>query len=586
MLQSSKCAAVEPNEARPNSQRIRGSARERLLILLLLTLQTAALTWIDWQTAPGWDEWGHLPSGLFHLQYGQYKPYCVNPPLVRTVAALPVLAAGGSIRWVEQPNSPGWRSEWVLRSIFLHAYGERCFEFFSLARMALIPVSLLGTYLLWSIGRRFYGRASGWVAAILWCFSPTALAFGGTIAPDVSAAVFGFLAAYRFYIWLRMGTWSSAIWLGVATAIALLSKSTWLILPPVFAMLWLCDRIMHRRPPWAADARQWLVGFAIAWLVIHVAYDFRGTLRPLGSFSFRSQLFTGNDSPSGATGNRFADAWTGRIPMPLPADYIQGIDIQRTEFEAGHQSYLFGTWRDRGWWYYYVTGVFLKEPVALWGLIALFVVGAILRKQRRVSWREVVVYAPGLAVLAFVSSQTGFNHHVRYVLPFFPCLYLIAARSVAVIDKWIKVAAFLFCGWYAFSSASILPRSYAFFTEAVGGANQGWRYLSDSNLDWGQDLLTLRDWANANPDKRPIWLLYSPEMLNFRLLGIDATNGQPRVVGGRPAAAGWWAVFATPMTAPENKWFLDRPATIRLSPTLKLIDVSPADLEAIRNADN
>jgi hypothetical protein len=150
---------------------------------------------------------------------------------------------------------------------------------------------------------------------------------------------------------------------------------------------------------------------------------------------------------------------------------------------------------------------------------------------------------------------------------------------------WTKILAFVLCGWYAASSIAILPRSYAFFSEAVGGADEGWRYLSDSNLDWGQDLLTLRDWANANPDRRPIWLLYSPEMLNFRHLGIDAVNGGNRVVDGRPAAAGWWAVFATPMTDPELKWFLDR-RTIRLSPTLKLIHVSQDDLAALRHGEN
>jgi len=575
-------------QSKPLPRRVIPTSSERLTLLALLALQAAMLSWIDWRTAPTWDEWGHLPSGIYHVLYGNFQPYRVNPPLVRMVAALPVLAAGGNTNRLSLPDADttGQRSEFMLGRYFVSTHRERCFELFSLARVALIPVSLLGTYLLWSIGRRFYGAASGWVAAILWCFSPMALGFGGTIAPDVSAAVFGLLAAYRFYIWLRMGTWSSAIWLGVATALSLLSKSTWLILPPVLALLWLVDRIMHRRRPWAGDARQWLVGFAVAWLLIHATYDFRGTLKPLGSFRFQSQTLTGRSSPDDLARNRFTDSWLDAIPAPLPADYVQGIDRQRSDLESKFESYYFGTWRDHGWWSYYVVGIYLKEPVALWGMVALLLVGVLRRVQPRLRWRELVLFAPGVAVLMFVSSQTGFNHHVRYVLPFFPCLYLIASRSVAAKGKWTKILAYMLCAWYATSSAAILPRSYAFFSEAVGGAEQGWRYLSDSNLDWGQDLITLRDWANANPDKRPIWLLYSPEMLNFRLLGIDATNGQSRGVGGRPAVAGWWAVFATPMTEPENRWFLERPATIRLSPTLKLIYVSPDELEAIRNGDN
>ncbi len=584
MWHSNGRVTVLVNNARHWLRHVRGSARERLLLFMLVAVQATMLAWIDWRTAPTWDEPGHLGSGLYHIQYGEFGPYCVNPPLVRMIAAVPAWAAGGGLPWLNLPPTPDFRSESLLASVLMQTQGEHCFELFALARMTLIPISTFGTFLLWSIGRRFYGAASGWTAAILWSFSPMALAFGGTIVPDVSAAVVGLLAAYRFYIWLRMGTWSSAIWLGVATALALLSKSTWLILPPLFATLWLVDRIRYRRYPLRIDVAQWLAGFAVAWLVIHATYDFQGVLRPLGTFDFRSRALTGNDRPYVA-GNRFAGSWLGWIPAPLPADYVQGIDIQRCDFEAKFGSYFLGTWRDHGWWYYYLAGIVLKEPVALWGLIALLLVGAILRKQRRVSWREVVVYAPGLAVLAFVSSQTGFNHHVRYVLPFFPCLYLIAARSVAVNDQWIKVAAFLFCGWYAFSSASILPRSYAFFTEAVGGASEGWRYLADSNLDWGQDLLTLRDWAKANSDKRPIWLLYSPKTLDFHRLGVDATDGRSRILAGRPDATGWWAVFATPMIKPDYLWFRDAPATIRLSPTLKLIHVTPDDLETIRNRD-
>ncbi len=568
---------------RPSFCRVRMTTRERVGLLVLLVMQAGMLTWIDWRTAPTWDEWGHLPSGLYHVQYSEFQPYCVNPPLVRMVAALPLVASDDGIRWIGFPFRPGDRPEWMLRSVFLQTKGERCFELFSLARMALIPGSWLGTYLLWSIGRRFYGATSGWIAAVLWSFSPMALAFGGTIAPAVWAAVFGFLAAYRFYIWLTMRTWRATTWLALATAVALLCKSTWIMLPPVFLALWSLDWLKHRHRAVGKDALQCVVGMMIAWLVIHAAYDFHGVLRPLGDFEFHSRALTGYEGKDFPTGNRFADSWLGQIPMPLPADYVQGIDIQKSDFEAGRPSYLFGTWQDHGWWYYYLVGIPLKEPIALWGLAALLILGAVLGLQRWIRWREFVLYAPGVIVLVFVSSQNGFSHHLRYVMPFFPCLYLIASRCVAVNSRWIRIAGCLFTLWYALSSAAILPHSHAFFSEAVGGAAEGWRFLSDSNLDWGQDLLAIREWAQKNPDKRPIWLLYSPEMLDFQRLGIDAQNGEHHIVQGLPNVAGWWAVCATPMTEPGREWFQKQLATIRLSPTLKLIEVKPSDLDQLRS---
>jgi hypothetical protein len=54
----------------------------------------------------------------------------------------------------------------------------------------------------------------------------------------------------------------------------------------------------------------------------------------------------------------------------------------------------------------------------------------------------------------------------------------------------------------AFSSLRISPHQLAYFNEFVGGPNQGYRYLSDSNIDWGQDLKGLK--AYMEQEKLPI----------------------------------------------------------------------------------
>jgi hypothetical protein len=44
----------------------------------------------------------------------------------------------------------------------------------------------------------------------------------------------------------------------------------------------------------------------------------------------------------------------------------------------------------------------------------------------------------------------------------------------------------------------------------AGGPNGGWRYLVDSNLDWGQDLGGLKQWMDEN-EVDHIWLSYFGE---------------------------------------------------------------------------
>ena len=46
--------------------------------------------------------------------------------------------------------------------------------------------------------------------------------------------------------------------------------------------------------------------------------------------------------------------------------------------------------------------------------------------------------------------------------------------------------------WYPVGSLTIWPDYLAYFNELAGGADNGYRYLVDSNLDWGQDLKGLK----------------------------------------------------------------------------------------------
>ena len=61
--------------------------------------------------------------------------------------------------------------------------------------------------------------------------------------------------------------------------------------------------------------------------------------------------------------------------------------------------------------------------------------------------------------------------------------------------------------WYIISSASIFPHYLAYFNELIGGPGQGYKYLVDSNLDWGQDLKGLKRYMDAHGIAR-VWLSY------------------------------------------------------------------------------
>src|SRR5207244_2895188 len=76
----------------------------------------------------------------------------------------------------------------------------------------------------------------------------------------------------------------------------------------------------------------------------------------------------------------------------------------------------------------------------------------------------------------------------------YPFLFIVTA-AVMAHARWrarFPVAVALAVA-LAIESASIYPHYLAFFNFAAGGPGAGPKYLLDSNLDWGQDLLKLRD---------------------------------------------------------------------------------------------
>jgi hypothetical protein len=221
----------------------------------------------------------------------------------------------------------------------------------------------------------------------------------------------------------------------------------------------------------------------------------------------------------------------------VPADYLGGIDLTRAELEGGLPSYLNGRWKDRGWWYYYVEAFVIKEPVGFLTLIVWSVLNGCFRRSSSLHRSEnLVLVFPALTYLIAVSSQTGFNHHLRYILPMFPYL-IIGTGQLAHYFRpgHIKATAVVsvLAVWGAGSSLAVYPHSLSYFNEAVGGPEGGHAYLVDSNIDWGQDLNGLRDWLRSHPEARPLHLAYF-NYFDPRHLGIEYSLPAPGPPEGLP----------------------------------------------------
>ncbi len=305
---------------------------------------------------PTVDEVVHLPAGVTYWQKGTFRLYHHNPPLVKLVAALPVVCAGvvteplyttGS--WRLSDPSPTTFSQW-----FAYFNAARYFELFRLARLTMPLFSVVGGLVVFAWSRRLYGVWGGLLSLSLWVFCPNVLAHGRLITSDAGAAAMGVMATYVFWRYLRNPLRRWAIAAGIALGLAQLTKYSLLLLFAVWPFLWLVRLVLvEPRSKWLSripiSAAHGLVIVALSAITIDIGYLFEGVGIPLGKFEFGSRSLTrpvppGMDRPTSRNElfaltwpfrvNRFRGTWLANIPCALPEHYMLGFDEQKIETEG------------------------------------------------------------------------------------------------------------------------------------------------------------------------------------------------------------------------------------------------------------
>lgn len=494
--------------------------------IALLTIQAILLIGLNWTASCNRTEHGHIGAAVYFWHTGRFDIFCVNPPLTRIISGVPILLANPNYDWKTYSPRRRQRAEFSLGSAFLEANEPgkiRAVLFF--ARTALIPLILLGSVYGWRFASRLYGAAGGFVFLILWVFSPLMLGWGATLCPDAASAAVGLIGLYTFCRWLRRPDWPRTLTAGVCLGLMPLTKTTWIIAFPLYFALWAfwCLTSSGKKTKsqtqdpaesqagGGAEARgssrpgflRLAVILAAGLYILNMGYMFDGSFQPLKKYQFLSRALSGIETEEeNQTGNRFGDSRLGNIPIPLPADFVLGIDIQKSDFERGRSSYLNGVTAPRGWKSYYLWVVLFKEPIGTLVLFLLAVGTMFWYPPRR---EELPVLFTGLTLFIFVSAQDGLSMHPRYILPALGFFYLFAARTGRLLigaNRPAKAAAAIGLAAVVLASLMWYPHSISYFNTLAGGAAGGPRHLLDSSADWGQAKYFLRGYCRRHPEEQ------------------------------------------------------------------------------------
>ncbi len=150
--------------------------------------------------------------------------------------------------------------------------------------------------------------------------------------------------------------------------------------------------------------------------------------------------------------------------------------------------FSFGKFSTQGWWYYFPLAFLVKTPTATLTILLAFVIGAFTKKMR-ITRKELPLLST-LVILSAFYLWARVNVGLRHILIVYPLLFILLGQLGSELVKvpWGKWATAGFIGALALEVLSIAPDYLSFFNRLVGGPEKGIYYLSDSNIDWGQDL--------------------------------------------------------------------------------------------------
>ena len=498
------------------------------------------------------DEFPSLLAGVSYWEFGQFAIYHHNPPLVKLLFAMPTVLVGVPADWSEFSKGEGMlngrhpdsRARWVSQADYL--------RMLTAGRLVVAVLSVGCGWLVFRWSRRLFGGAGGLLSLGLWTFCPFALGQGGQVTTDVGTTAFGLAATYAFWKYLRRPSVRGVALAGLLLGLAEGTKFTMVLLPVIWGLLVPIKLLAERRErnggsfePVASLRPAVAVGHAlllcgISLTTLNSLYLFEGTGQRLGQFEFRSRALTRDVHGAGVNSrgalprvNRFRGTLVAWLPVPLPQQYVLGMDNQKWDIDTrGSTNYLRGELReDRqpGWWYYYLYGLLVKLPLGTLAMVAMTPLAWLVCRRCRVDFvTEATLALPVLVFLTVISANTGMNKHVRYAMPILPFLFVAAGRLAALPWRRTGVVLTLLVAANAASVLRVHPYYLSYFNEAAGGPVNGWKHLGSSNIDSGQGLIALKTWLDRYAPGRTVRLAYSAKQ-NPETLGISF---RPAIVDG------------------------------------------------------
>lgn len=391
-----------------------------------------------------YDEPVHLKAGVEEWQTRIFSLDTNNPPLIRELAALPVVLG----------VNPGRQ--------------------YLIPRMVITFLAAILGLAIFKYAQKIFDWLAGLVALFLFTFEPDFLAHSHYVTLDVGTALFFFLGFIFGEKFAEKQTLGGAFLFGVLSGLAFASKIT--IIPVYFLTFVLI--FWRKRKSFSSGFWKKIVFLSFVCLLTIWATYF---------FTF-SPIVAEREDPTRLSEKIIRFAQEKSLPIlkeivfwlklrPLPLGYFLATIKNGLVFNLFPSRIGIGQNEK-----FLPLVLFLKIPLPLWILFLLGLIGLIGQIGKNLLFPFV------LMVLLFSFSSAPAR--IRYLLPVFPFLIIIAAGGAKMLwekkrGKGILLGLLI---WYFLSSIFSFPHFISYANELAGFGKEKAFLFSDSNYDWGQSL--------------------------------------------------------------------------------------------------
>ncbi|MET0623489.1 MAG: glycosyltransferase family 39 protein, partial [Pyrinomonadaceae bacterium] len=496
------------------------------LCALLLALMGAQMLAVVRQKSITVDEWVLIPAGLYHLAEGDFRPVNEHPPVAKVLGAAPLWLAGAKPPRAE-PGAQEYRYFLGRFQEFWDANVWR-FDYLSFwARVPMVAVALLLGALVFVFARRHWGPRAALFAVALYALEPTLTAHGRVVQTDVPSALALLLFSFALYEYLRAASAKRAALVGLAAGFAAVTKFSMVALAPVLCVVFACLFALAPRLKGKGLSRGRVAAHAgalalAAVFAVNAGYFFRRG--PVQSFDDAlAGAVVQFDAGQGTLRRAALEAGHGALQIIFPPDFVSGVGWQLGHAKLGHEAGLLGRHGRYGWWYYFPVAFALKTPLPVLLLTLAGLVWALVRLRRGAEGRVLLLLLPPALFTCLLMLST-INIGVRYYLPAYPFFFILAG---AALDDLLgrarrralaaALAAAALC-WTAFEAARAYPDHMSYVNQ-LAYAEPHWWYLSDSNVEWGDDVRALALYLRGRGEERVGSALLGWQLLE--LYGIE-----------------------------------------------------------------